>query len=97
MIEIPENTYRPEEDPEVGKVSARVVEKLKEANDVCIYREYAANGENIVAPKHIAMEVGKRFSRAGYYVYLCEFTTGCFNFLEISKRPVDTYHAVRRI
>ena len=99
MVDIPENVYSPESDPEVDRIAGILVEKLKSAGDVCIYRECEGGGgsDKVTAPKHIAIEVGRRFSIAGYYVYLSEFSTGCFNFLEISKRPVDTYHNVKRI
>ena len=99
MVEIPKNVYSPEADPEVDRIVGILVDKLKSVGDVCIYRECEGGGgsDKVTAPKHIAIEVGKRFSSAGYYVYLSEFSTGCFNFLEISKRPVDSYPSLRKI
>ena len=97
MVEIPKNVYSPEDDPEVDRIAGMLVDRLKSVDDACIYRECRGRSDNVTAPRHIAVEVGKRFSSAGYYVYLCEFDTGCFNFLEISRRPVDTYHSLRRI
>ena len=90
MIDIPCNSYRVESDPEVEKLAGVVVEELKTNDEVTIYR-HSINETygRMHADKCIAMEVGKLFAKAGYYVSMYINDGGYFGWLEISKKPQD--------
>ena len=97
MVEIPYNVYRVETDPEVERIASLVADKLKTCEEATIYRHSLNEHGGIYSDKHIAIEVGRLFVKAGYFAALYTNDGGYFGWLRISKCPQDNSYCCAEI
>lgn len=88
-MEIARNTYKVKDDPEVDKVAEFVAERLKTCGEATVSGKTMGGNPAMVAKKHVAIEVGRMFSNAGYYASVRYFPTGVFADMTVSREPQD--------
>jgi hypothetical protein len=97
MIEIPCNVYKVESDPEVERVASLVADKLKTREEATIYKRIKNEHDGIYSDKHIAIEVGRLFVKAGYFATVYMSDGGYFGWVKISKIPQDNSYSCTEI